>query len=1383
MDINKKNKESSNIVLELDTRYPNNYYDYGIYYDKGDIIINYKDIAQEEKDEKHKEGPAFRYQEKKKYDTINIYNQNRKYEYDRGYLLRSFLNNNGNQTYLIFYPKDKINNSYSEKKIYSIIKDQNIKIDDKSIRYLKWFDNFIVHKDKSKNSIYEYNDLMPIILKNYNYQYILKNKLINFDIDFISDDTNNILNDNTKMEVENKVRKGILTYIDPNIITRINSLDSLFKNYGEYVSNIIDNAKLIYLKVFGDWNIDNNKLNGIGLSNYSIAITEENIIDKTSVLYKNKSDNLSYIKRYNFIKLGYFNQKDKNYLNYGYKLDSTTTFYNNIFNCSIHLQYIPKDKIIPNINKYELNFSNNINKESMSLYKEDNIKYQLLFRECLYNKNFDLLDLLFKSVHININLDIEYDLNNQDKDNLKNTDYRDKIKECYNTLFNDLLIKIKEFSKVKEESSINNLTSNENNTIFNNIDYKIRKYGYLYPLKNVIEYKDNKLLKYLLDNDICSFNFQHPLFISMISLLNDTYGKNGSLVDENIYKDSSLIILMNYFKQKMNEKDIEDDNMYINEIKISIIKFIKYYIKEIITSDIENKEFSEEKMNNKYDYINKIISLFINDKDIVKNNIDIIKYLLFGILDHFSKENKLNDELFSIYTSLINYIFKNYQEYKDVLYELDDNGYSIFKIILLQSNLYYVEKMIQYLIDNYNIDINFKDKFNNTILHYFIDNVKNNIYINDLSKLDKTIESKKILSSIINMTIFLKKNNINIIKNKKGEYPLIKSNDKIDDILIKEQLDEIKDNLNDLDIQDINIKDDNNNTILHLAIFNKNIDQIEFIFNKYKDTNDISILLNYKNNDGNTPLHLALEHLIFIKNNDFINIIKKLITNENIKLLNNITYENQILNTSSINAITPSLLNNNGINIIKTTGYTPLDIYIIKNFINKDYILDLDILSILLNTDINNIQDFIDYIKNNKEYTNNLDSIIFYINELNKENKIKNKLNEENNEESEENNNEEENNEESEEDNEQDNEEDNEQEGREEEDREEEDREEGEREQEDEEKEKEDEEEDIEEEDIEERGKSEKNVIKILTYNIFWKTMLCSNMKSENRKNVVKYLKKKEFNDYDFISLQEASGIFKKIGEGRSYNNIEEINEEEIIKNCKTKEVKDLKLKLSENFDYVYSKPDGLDEIITFYNKNLYKGGDNLAVFEGNFEESGDSRAYQGLIFKRERIMYINVHTSSNIENKESRTLLNYENKKLKREIEKGFNYLKLDINKFKIIIVGDFNRNIDNIKFNLDINGDQIIELKNIEDYKYRNQNTFHNFEYYFEGENLDHLLTNNKLIIKNRIVDKITNASDHYPVKFKVEIIENIGNIEKEKNKKKIKDINYKKENIIYL
>ena len=142
MDINKNNninKESSNIVLELDTRYPNNYYDYGIYYDKGDIIINYKDIAQEEKDEKNEEGPAFRYKEKKKYDTINIYNQNRKYEYDRAYLLRSFLNNYGNETYLIFYPKDKLNNSYSEKKIYSIIKDQNIKINDKSIRYLKWF--------------------------------------------------------------------------------------------------------------------------------------------------------------------------------------------------------------------------------------------------------------------------------------------------------------------------------------------------------------------------------------------------------------------------------------------------------------------------------------------------------------------------------------------------------------------------------------------------------------------------------------------------------------------------------------------------------------------------------------------------------------------------------------------------------------------------------------------------------------------------------------------------------------------------------------------------------------------------------------------------------------------------------------------------------------------------------------------------------------------------------------------------------------------------------------------------------------------------------------------------------------------------------------------
>ena len=194
------------------------------------------------------------------------------------------------------------------------------------------------------------------------------------------------------------------------------------------------------------------------------------------ILNKNKNDQSSYIKRYNFIKLGYFNQK--NNFNYGYKLHSNTTFYNNIFNCSIYLEYIPKDKIIPNINnlnylnKYEIHFTNNFSEEkininndssNISLYKEDNIKYQLLFRECLYNKNFDLLDLLFKSVHINISLDIEYDILSQFKNTnnkmIDNTDYKDKIKESYDTLFNDLLIKIKQFSQVQGKSSINNLNS------------------------------------------------------------------------------------------------------------------------------------------------------------------------------------------------------------------------------------------------------------------------------------------------------------------------------------------------------------------------------------------------------------------------------------------------------------------------------------------------------------------------------------------------------------------------------------------------------------------------------------------------------------------------------------------------------------------------------------------------------------------------------------------------------------------------------------------------------------------------------------------------------------------------------------------------------------
>ena len=85
--------------------------------------------------------------------------------------------------------------------------------------------------------------------------------------------------------------------------------------------------------------------------------------------------------------------------------------------------------------------------------------------------------------------------------------------------------------------------------------------------------------------------------------------------------------------------------------------------------------------------------------------------------------------------------------------------------------------------------------------------------------------------------------------------------------------------------------DDDNNNILHLFVTDNNTRKIKKVLKELKNYNGKIAFINHMNNEGNTPLHLAVEN----KNNSIINLLLKNGANSEI-----INANGQKINTSKI---------------------------------------------------------------------------------------------------------------------------------------------------------------------------------------------------------------------------------------------------------------------------------------------------------------------------------------------------------------------------------------------------------------------------------------------------------------------------------------------------
>ena len=114
-------------------------------------------------------------------------------------------------------------------------------------------------------------------------------------------------------------------------------------------------------------------------------------------------------------------------------------------------------------------------------------------------------------------------------------------------------------------------------------------------------------------------------------------------------------------------------------------------------------------------------------------------------------------------------------------------------------------------------------------------------------------------------------------------------------------------------LPNLDFTDENGNTILHQAIINNDINLVNLILEKSKETNQN--ILNIQNNQGNTAFHLAIKN----ENNEIANIldnagIDKTIKNNDGEFIENITEDEEFEVIDF--KFTPTCHNNNGINFI-----------------------------------------------------------------------------------------------------------------------------------------------------------------------------------------------------------------------------------------------------------------------------------------------------------------------------------------------------------------------------------------------------------------------------------------------------------------------------------
>jgi ankyrin repeat protein len=362
----------------------------------------------------------------------------------------------------------------------------------------------------------------------------------------------------------------------------------------------------------------------------------------------------------------------------------------------------------------------------------------------------------------------------------------------------------------------------------------------------------------------------------------DKYNKNiihYCVINDNI--DALDIIFKNDINNKLNinKKDKYDNTPLFYAIRKKNIEMIKKLLE--YKADINMESNNEYLLN---------YAILLKDKNIIKillesDNIDVnkkninlnnslqlaIKYYPDIIKLLLSKNININNMNIFKQNALTFCIEENNIEYFETL--LNNNiCYDILDYCKRDLFYYSIKSINEYFINRFfdlNLNINNIDIYNNTNLHYAIKfNLDEDIIIKIINKTnDVNIynnDNKLPLHyAILNKNI----NIINKLLNKSSDVILKRYNKKY--ILFIIENDSISDYSELLNYQcNLDIVDENNNSILHLLIKNKNTKLALKIINKKNKLKFLNI--NYKNNNNETPIHYAIKY-----NN--INIIKELL--------------------------------------------------------------------------------------------------------------------------------------------------------------------------------------------------------------------------------------------------------------------------------------------------------------------------------------------------------------------------------------------------------------------------------------------------------------------------------------------------------------------------
>tara|TARA_Y100000389_G_scaffold204984_1_gene261594 strand:+ start:11994 stop:14105 length:2112 start_codon:yes stop_codon:yes gene_type:complete len=542
-------------------------------------------------------------------------------------------------------------NKYELKTDYNNITDSiNIKIIDKYIENV-----FFISDEKNSNDILiDKNQLIlsTIIITSIEKIYYWKHELSH------NNDYNDIkiLIITCNNQINNKIN---INYYDIIIIR--NDLFQILKQtintpYNEIIFNriILDDInikKTYFIKTFEYYNC----------LNIILINRPYNNIDKLYSIYNlENNDYCKYHMIDYFNKLLYLNRylKTKHNNNIFIKNVELNGFINNDVYNNIHLN------ILYPIYEHNKNIKYNIDniKSIIEYYINDTITLKFIFtllNNIKYKNNDNIINLLYKV------------LINQ--------------KKKYITLQTELISKKNQIIQNDNKNTIklkDNILQNENNLSYCIMTY----YEYIiYILDNIIEYECN--------NDEIIYN-------NNINLL---YIINKILLNLDIYNNKICDYIENY-KSKLNI-NIENNICWICNNKIKPYKYIKY-IKN------EHKYICKECSCDSCQIINidnELLSIN-NNKFLINTHINqTFQYPITEQNYAVINEIPLNHD--NIMLNLINYIIKNNNHYKTLIYYGNDDIYKI----LIKNNIYY--DILSGIYENYNnILKNLSDEKKNIIL-------------------------------------------------------------------------------------------------------------------------------------------------------------------------------------------------------------------------------------------------------------------------------------------------------------------------------------------------------------------------------------------------------------------------------------------------------------------------------------------------------------------------------------------------------------------------------------------------------------------------------------------------------------------------------------------